>query len=139
MDNTIWSYGSYGSSGPRSLPVRPVPLQTSMPRGSAWPQHMSRGVRHFGGGETTTGSLSPLKKQEIMGFLPILNRYDMGCPSGKTYIYISCVYFWGESHPCLRTKVKTILSLFAPHLFACTNGCVSQYIPEQIYEYGIYI
>ena len=81
----------------------------------------------------------PIKKQEIMGFLPILNRYDMGCPSGKTYIYISCVYFWGESHPCLRTKVKTILSLFAPHLFACTNGCVSQYIPEQIYEYDIHI
>ena len=55
-----------------------------------------------------------------MGFLPILNRYDMGYPSGKT-------------------KVKTFPPLFAPHLFACTNGCVSQYNPEQIYKYEIYI
>lgn len=37
----------------------------------------------------------PIKKQEIMGFLPILNRYDMGCPSGKTYIYIYHAYIFG--------------------------------------------
>ena len=98
-----------------------------------------KGCKAFWGRRNHHWVPSPIKKEEIMGFLPILNRYEMGCPSGKTcvyiYIYISFVYFWGESHPCLRTKVKTILPLFAPHLFACTNGCVSQYNPEQIYKY----
>ena len=47
-----------------------------------------KGCKAFWGRRNHHWVPSPIKKEEIMGFLPILNRYEMGCPSGKTCVYI---------------------------------------------------
>jgi hypothetical protein len=88
-----------------------------------------KGCKAFWGRRNHHWVPSPIKKEEIMGFLPILNRYEMGCPSGKTCVYIYiyhsyifgvkvipvCEQRWKPFYPCLHPICLLVLMDVSPN------------------------